>query len=123
MHSRKPLLIWLSALLPSLSVVVALATLSARSGANPAWPVSPSKLVPPPPLSDRGADEYVFRPNTDRYVMLGHKEGNSIGKLDAAGNFRPDPRWVNLRGGLSAVPPTDLLNPVSLAGQRLYEYR
>jgi hypothetical protein len=76
-------------------------------------------LAAPPDQIDPRA-EYGFVRDTDRYVMIMRPSGTCVGKLDAAGNFVFDARWINLRGSISSVPPTWLLN--SPRGPA-YEYR
>lgn len=44
-------------------------------------------------------DHYEFVPDTDRLVGLYHGDFETIGKLDAKGNFHPDPRMINIREG------------------------
>jgi hypothetical protein len=40
--------------------------------------------------------EYEFVPNTDTLFRLSRVGMTSLGKLDEAGNFIPDPQWVKL---------------------------
>ncbi len=77
--------------------------------------------VPVDTSPDRG--EYVFVKDTQRYVALVRGETQSIGKLDAAGNFLPDPRWFNLKRGqpLPKAPPFTVINAPPQKG--VYEYR
>jgi|GEM_PF-4190687 len=65
---------------------------------------------------------YEYVKDTNRYVALVRGERFSIGKLDASGNFDPDPRFHNLdiHGALSSCPPYKILNPRK---ERVYEYR
>jgi len=46
------------------------------------------------PGSDK-RDDYVFVPDTDRWVEVFHDKTTSLGHLDAAGNFLPLPEWLN----------------------------
>ncbi len=74
----------------------------------------------------RAADppsQAVFRYVADnsRWVAVCHGESCSLGRLDAAGNFIPDRRWLNQTGGFSACPPSDLINSPALS--HVYEYR
>jgi len=39
------------------------------------------------------SDNYVFVPDTDRWVEVRHDLTSSIGKLDTAGSFLPFPNW------------------------------
>ena len=72
-------------------------------------------------VSDKKADDYEFLPDTSGWVMMTHGETYSIGKLDEAGSFLPDRKWVDVRGELSAgAPPSRGLN--SPPGD-VYEYR
>ena len=72
-------------------------------------------------------DEYVFVPDTDRFVALHQGPVVRIGKLDKRGTFSPDTRWVNL----DAVPAPatlrcDVLNPKRATPgyrQDVYEFR
>src|SRR5205823_14564030 len=48
----------------------------------------------------------------------------SSGKLDAAGNFIPEPRWMNIGGEVSGAPPiARTLNRRVPDGEPVYEYR
>ena len=76
----------------------------------------PFFLAAPAPV----LDEYEFVRNLDRYVGFKHGDSYSVGKLDEAGNFLPDPRWCNVKGALSDAPPFTLLND---RPGRVYEYR
>ena len=68
------------------------------------------------------SEEYDYVRDTNRYVSLERGETMSIRKLDATGNFDPDPRFhnLNVHGGLSSCPPYTLLNPRK---EQVYEYR
>jgi hypothetical protein len=68
-------------------------------------------------------EEYEFVEDTGQWIMLIQGETESIGKLDAAGNFVPDKRWFQLRKlqPLSAVPAVDLINGTAQKG--VYEFR
>src|SRR4051812_21820442 len=71
-------------------------------------------------------DGYRFVPDTDRFVALRYERDSvkslSIGKLDRKGNFLPDPRMMNLRGGgSSGVPPFTMIN--SHDDEPVYEFR
>ena len=66
--------------------------------------------------------QYEFVRDTKPNVALQHGDVWSIGKLDAAGNFLPDPQWMNLRVMLSSSPGGRLINPGGYIGS-VYEYR
>jgi hypothetical protein len=68
------------------------------------------------------AEEYKFVEDTSRWIMVIQGETESIGKLDAAGNFVPDKRWFQLRKlqPLSS-PGGDLINAPDQKG--VYEFR
>ena len=67
--------------------------------------------------------DYEFVPDVSLYVALRHADDSiSLGKLDRAGNFHPDPRYLRVRGELSAVPAHRLLNQTGSKG-KFYEYR
>jgi hypothetical protein len=68
-------------------------------------------------------DEYQFVKNTDMYVAIIRGEAMSIGKLDAAGNFDPDPHFHNIKGGLSSSPPFRVMNELNPKKERVYEFR
>ncbi len=64
----------------------------------------------------------VYVPDTSRWVAMLQGDGFSIGKLDAEGNFLPDERWFNIRGGVSGpLPPYSVINPPSC--KKVYEFR
>jgi len=69
------------------------------------------------------SDEYKFVEDTSRWIVLIQGETDSIGKLDADGNFVPDKRWFQLKKGqpLSSVPPRTLINGFPHKG--VYEFR
>lgn len=73
------------------------------------------------PRVGRATDEYEFVLDTDQFVLVNRTAGRfSIGKLDPAGNFVPDKRWLMLEpGAVSGVPPT---KGITLRGPA-YEYR
>ena len=64
-----------------------------------------------------GTYEYVQ--DTGLFVGIHRGKFLSIGKLDAAGNFIPDKRWLNLTGGFSAVPVDRFLNASSIKRLKL----
>jgi hypothetical protein len=68
-------------------------------------------------------EEYEFVQDTGRLVELIQGETESIGKLDASGNFVPDKRWFQLKKGQPLVsgPATTLIN--GLAQKGVYEFR
>jgi len=74
-----------------------------------------------PLTTDPGEYEYVAE--TSRWVMLVQGETESIGKLDATGNFTPDKRWFQFRKGqsLSSVPPNRVINEPAQKG--IFEFR
>jgi hypothetical protein len=74
-------------------------------------------------VGHQGADEYEYVKDTNQYVAIFRGEFRSIGKLDAAGNFDPDPRYHNVQGGLSSVPAFIVLNRLHPRKERVYEYR
>ena len=59
-----------------------------------------------------GTYEYVE--DTAPFVEMHRGKFLSIGKLDAAGNFIADKRWLNLTGGFSAVPVDRFVNASSI---------
>ena len=68
-------------------------------------------------------DEYEFVPDTKRFVGVFHGDTYSIGRLDAAGNYFPDPRWINLdlhTGYSAGFPPRSVINSPKGGA---YEYR
>src|SRR5437868_1800557 len=91
----------------------------------PGRSVTDKVAAAPAPSSGHAGDGYVFIPGATWYVEMRRGRTFSIGKLDAAGNFLPDPRWVNLprNRGLSGLPPTFPLNSSTSIGERVYEYR
>ena len=68
-------------------------------------------------------EEYEFVPDTSQLVMVIQGETESVGKLDAAGNFIPDKRWFQFKKGqpLSLVPYTTVINPDGPT--QVYEFR
>src|SRR5262249_36361966 len=68
------------------------------------------------------SDEYEFVEDTSQWVMVIRGQTESIGKLDAAGNFLPDKGWLELRKGqpLSSVPFFTRINKVHKGA---YEFR
>jgi hypothetical protein len=68
-------------------------------------------------------DEYQFVEDTTLWVDVIQGDTESIGKLDAAGNFIPDKRYFrSFKKGQprSAVPPCTLINS---AQKGIYEFR
>ncbi len=73
-------------------------------------------------LGGEKSSDYKFVPETARYVALKRGDTYSIGKLDQAGNFLPDPRWLDVRGDLSAGVP--FVEGLTIkANVTIYEYR
>jgi hypothetical protein len=68
---------------------------------------------------DTPAPEYEFVPDTNRWVLMVQGERMSLGKLDSAGNYLPDGRYVSLGGG--SLPDHTVLN--GRAVSPVYEYR
>jgi hypothetical protein len=93
-----------------------------RRAATPTAAVVLSGLacLAPPVARTEPPVEYEFVPDLDRYVMMTRGPAQSVGKLDAAGNFVPDRRWLNVRGKVSGAPPYTLITG---AAGPAYEYR
>src|SRR5204862_8342563 len=70
-------------------------------------------------------DQYDFVPNTERFVAIARGTSLFIGKLDSAGNFTQDCRWVGLKVGqkLGRLPAMELLTLRTLGSESVYEYR
>jgi hypothetical protein len=70
--------------------------------------------------------DYVFVPDTSRWVEVLRREGDviywSIGKLDMAGTFVPHRDFCNMRGERSNAPPDTTLLYHDQTGP-VYEYR
>src|SRR5262249_29093360 len=65
--------------------------------------------------------EYEFQSDTKPNVAVFRGDTFSIGKLDAAGNFLPDPKYVNINGrAWFSGPPCTLMNSPKGGA---YEYR
>jgi len=75
------------------------------------------------PTNSPPADEYEFVPDPSQWVMVLQNAYESIGKLDAAGNFLPDERWLRRPQGsfYFSTPPVRLINPPERKG--VYEFR
>jgi len=68
-------------------------------------------------------EEYKFVEDTTLWVNVIQGDVESIGKLDAAGNFIPDKRYLRtLKKGqpASSIPPCTLIN---FAQKEVYEFR
>jgi hypothetical protein len=68
-------------------------------------------------------DEYEFVEDTSRWVMVIQGNTESIGKLDAGGNFIPEKKYFQLKKGQprSVGPPYTLINGSAQKG--VYEFR
>jgi hypothetical protein len=77
---------------------------------------------PPDPSGD---SDYVFVPIAHRYVVILHGKRESFGTLDAAGNFVPNPKLLNIERQPYSGPmrPGQLVNFPDLRHPNVFEYR
>src|SRR6478735_3317497 len=78
--------------------------------------VLPSDGMSPP------QEEYIFVPDTDRWVCVYRKKWQLIGKLDANGDFI-DKYKYSKGAGLSLVPRFTVINHFGQRPRTVYEFR
>src|SRR5260370_40496552 len=80
-------------------------------------------LIIAAPSWSHGLDDYVFVPDTDRWVEVFHDQTTSVGPLDAAGNFLPMEGWLNhQRGEARSVIDRKIWLP-NWPDKNVYEFR